>query len=49
MKNKADAKAKKPQVKIRDMKPRKEIRGGLGGIAGESQDDKHKETIHIGG
>jgi hypothetical protein len=50
MKNKADSKARKPQVKIRDMRPKKDVKGGLplGGIKGESQDDKHKDTIYIG-
>jgi hypothetical protein len=48
MKNKVDAKARKPQVKIRDMKPKKDVKGGgfinLSDIKGESLDDKHKGT-----
>jgi hypothetical protein len=28
MKNKADSKAKKPQIKVRDMKPAKDVKGG---------------------
>jgi hypothetical protein len=29
MKNKANTKAKKPQVKVRDLKPRKDAQGGV--------------------
>ena len=41
MKNKADAKARKPQIKIRDMRPQKDVKGG---IKGESADAKHKDS-----
>jgi hypothetical protein len=38
MKNKADSKAKKPQIKLKDIKPRKDPKGGCrkaGGGGGE--------------
>ena len=32
---------KKPIVRVRDLKPRKDAKGGLGDIKGESGDSKH--------
>ena len=36
---------KKPIVRVRDMKPSKDVKGGLGDIKDESIDAKHKGEI----
>jgi hypothetical protein len=38
---------KKPIVRVRDLTSRKDVKGGLGDIKGESGDSKHKDEIEV--